>query len=168
MRPLSPPRTVLNPGATIAIAPVRMLAMNSVRDTWADGINGIELLCVLSQTYEDFALVPPEEYDYAKHVGPWCRYCGARYVSAQGGGTASGQCITSACCSASSGWGRGPWGLRTLCQPHNLQKQHLMLEQWPEEPVHPINSSDNSEIKYLDYCRKVGSGVHLCVISRCR
>ena len=72
-----------------------MLAMNSVRDTWADGINRVELLCVLSQTYEDFALVPPEEYDYAKHVGPWYRYCGARYVSAQGGGTASGQCIPS-------------------------------------------------------------------------
>jgi hypothetical protein len=49
MRPLSPPRTVrifsdgTPGGVAIVIAPVRMLAINSVRDTRADGINGIEL-----------------------------------------------------------------------------------------------------------------------------
>lgn len=87
--------------------------------------------------YEEFGLIPPEEYPYEDHEGPWCRYCGAR---------------------ASSGWGRGPWGLRTLCQPHNLQKKSLHLDDWPEEPIHPINSEENSELKYLDYCRKVGAG----------
>jgi hypothetical protein len=84
-------------------------------------------------SYAELGLVPPNEYDYSKHPGNWCRYCGARNTSA---------------------WNRGPWGKNTLCIPHYVswwQKKTLSLSGYHEIPTRPIAPENNSELRYLTW-----------------
>lgn len=68
--------------------------------------------------------------------GHWCRYCGAR---------------------AASSYNRGPWGKKKLCTTHYVQwcqKGSLDLSAYQDEPTLPIDPSQNTERKYLEYIAK--------------
>ena len=92
----------------------------------------------LKHDYKSLQIESPESFDYASHDQDWCRYCGARY---------------------SSNFTKGPWGPRTLCTIHYIewnQKKKLNLNLYKvlsfikNLPLKPINSSENTEINYLN------------------
>jgi hypothetical protein len=83
----------------------------------------------IEAVYKKHGMEKPENVDYGKYSGEWCRFCGARRAV----------------------WQSGPWGRKTLCETHSTMWKNKKLPEVHnvEAPTSPMFPNKNTEVSYL-------------------